>query len=284
MITEEQRKARMNGIGATDAAAVLGVHPHITPYDLWLIKTGRKEQATILTEQKLRIRNAHESTIADEYSISHGVKLQKVNQTLYHPQHKFLFCHMDRKVVGLKKVIECKSSISWMAKNFGKSGTDEVPPYYIIQMQYFYLITGWREGEIAALIDIDDFREFPIPANEKIIAFLEEKCVEFWTKYVMTDTPPPLTNRNDVEQMFPTVTTSFQEAEPAAINLFVELSNAHREAKALEEKQEKLKDDFTKLIQGAEGLKLADKVLCTWKPNAKGTRVLRINYEAGAAA
>jgi putative phage-type endonuclease len=284
MITEEQRKQRMQGIGATDAAAVLGIHPHMTPYDLWLIKTGRKEQETILTPQKIRIRNAHEATIADEYAASNNVVLVEVPDTLHHPKHKFLFCHMDRKVVGLNKVVECKSSISWMAKSFGQSGSDEVPPYYLIQMQYFYLITGWREGDIAALIDIDDFRVFPIPANEKLIAFIEEKCIEFWTKYVMCDVAPPLETRNDVAQMFPTVTTAFQEAPPAAVDLFVKLSQAHLDAKKLEEYQEKLKDNFTKLIQGAEGLKLQDRVLCTWKANAKGTRVLRINYDAGVAA
>lgn len=284
MITEAQRIARLSGIGASDAAAVLGISPYMTPYELWCIKTKRMTGKEILTPEQLRIRNAHEITIADEYSVRNEVNLQVMPDTIYHPEHKFLFCHLDRKVVGQDKFVECKSSISWLAKRFGDEATTEIPPEYLIQMLYTYVITGYTAGDLAVLIDIDTYKQYSVAPNPKLQEHIKEKCIEFWCKYVMTDTPPPLETRNDVLLMFPTVTTSFAEAPPAAIDLFVQLSQAHQDAKKLEAHQDQLKDSFTKHIKGAEGLKLEDKVLCTWKPNAKGTRVLRINYDAGAAA
>ena len=80
--------------------------------------------------------------------------------------------------------------------------------------------------------------------------------------------------------MFPVATTVYKQAEPAAVELFTAIDAAYREGTALSDKQEKLKDDFCKFIREAEGLTHGDTVLCTWRPNAKGTRVLRINYGA----
>ncbi len=68
MLTLEQKAIRQTGLGATDCAAVMGLSPYKTPYELWLEKTGRKDEEAILNDSRLRLRHAHEETIAREYA------------------------------------------------------------------------------------------------------------------------------------------------------------------------------------------------------------------------
>src|ERR1700689_4799218 len=114
MLNIEQITARENGIGASECAAVLGISPYCTPYELWLVKTGRAPKESILNESRVRLRHAHEQTIADEYAFQKGVKLKRVNKTIFNKNYPHMLCHLDRLVIGQRKIVECKSSMSWM--------------------------------------------------------------------------------------------------------------------------------------------------------------------------
>src|SRR5580658_4714874 len=107
MLTVEQKEIRKQGLGATDCAAVMGLSRYRTPYELWLIKTGRMEEEAILGEDRLRLRHAHEQTIADEYEVQRNVKLRRVNLTTFHKRLPFMLCNLDRVVTGQRKIVEC---------------------------------------------------------------------------------------------------------------------------------------------------------------------------------
>ena len=40
---DEWHRRRFNGIGGSEMASVLGISKYQSAYDLWLVKTGRKE-------------------------------------------------------------------------------------------------------------------------------------------------------------------------------------------------------------------------------------------------
>ncbi|HLX53939.1 MAG TPA: YqaJ viral recombinase family protein, partial [Aquella sp.] len=180
MLTVEQQENRKNGLGATDCAAVMGLSPYRTPYELWLIKTGRMEEPSILTDDKLHLRHAHEETISREYMRRKGVKLKRVNKTIYHPTLPFMMCHLDRVVIGVRKIIECKTSTAFLKHRWGEEGSDNAPIEYLLQVQHQLACTGFEDADIASLIDIDDYRIFNTPRNEKVISKLENECERFW--------------------------------------------------------------------------------------------------------
>ena len=109
MLTEAQKESRKQGLGATDCAVVMGLSPYKTRYELWLEKTGQSEDQPILSDDRLHLRHAHEETIAREYARRNNVKLRRVNQTVYHKRLPFMFCNLDRVIIGQKKIVECKS-------------------------------------------------------------------------------------------------------------------------------------------------------------------------------
>ena len=104
MITEEQRIARKNGLGGSDIAAICGMNPYKSPYDVWLEKT----RESIMDEppnMNMQIGNALESLVADQY-LNHrnlgcipnadpGITLYE-SSTIYYPHYPYLFGHPDR--------------------------------------------------------------------------------------------------------------------------------------------------------------------------------------------
>src|SRR5882672_12944803 len=133
MLSIEQIEKRKKGLGATDCAAVMGLSPYRTPYELWMIKTGRMDEPTILNEDRLRLRHAHEETIANEYAFQKNCKLRRVNITSIHPRLPFMMCNLDRVITGQRKIVECKTSSGFLRQIWGVNGTDEVPIQYILQ-------------------------------------------------------------------------------------------------------------------------------------------------------
>lgn len=276
MLTVAQEEARERGIGASEAAAVLGVSPYCTPYELWLVKTNRMPKESILTESRLRLRHAHEQTIADEYAMQCDVKLRRVNQTIYHKKMPHMLCHLDRLVIGKQKIVECKSSMSYMKSSWGEVGTDDVPMDYIVQVQHQYACTGYSEADIAVLIDIDDFRIYPIARDEDVIKTIEEKVDHFWRYHVLEDNAPEPTTRGDIKLMFPSNNGEFIEATHLDIQT-IDSINQHKSAIKIHDTQKEENEVILlKSIGSSDGLKMGDEVIATYLADKNGKRTLRI--------
>ena len=276
MLNETQQAQRKLGLGATDCAAVMGLSPYRTPYELWLIKTGRQEEDTILSEDRLRLRHAHEQTIANEYEVQRNVKLRRVNQTVYHKRLPFMLCNLDRVVTGQRKIIECKTSTAWLRQDWGVTGSDEAPIPYILQVQHQLACTGYEDADIAALIDIDDYRIFPQPRNDKVIAKIEEACERFWNDHVLADVAPPATTRGDYKLMFPTNNGNFIEATPEIEGVLLALAIKKAEIATYTIGKEELEKVVIGFIADNDGIKQGDKVVATFTANKNGVRSLRI--------
>lgn len=276
MLNELQTKNRENGIGASECAAVLGISPYCTPYELWLIKTGRAQPETILSESRLRLRCAHEQTIADEYENQMGVKLRRDNITRFHKKYPHMLCHLDRIIIGQRKIIECKTSTSWMKNVWGEIGTDHVPMDYIAQVQHQYACTGYEEADIAVLIDIDDFRIYPIQRDESVIKTIEEKVDHFWRYHVLEDNPPEPTTRQDIKLMFPENDGTFIQADNDVLKIIEAINQAKSVIKSTEEAQKEKEVKLLHIIGTASGIKDGEKTIATYLADKNGKKTLRI--------
>lgn len=211
MLTIEQKEIRKQGLGATDCAVVMGLSHYKTQYELWLEKTGRKEADMILSDDRLHLRHAHEETISREYARRKDVKLRRVNQTIFHKRLPFMLCNLDRVIIGQKKIVECKSASGFMRGYWGETGSDDAPIEYLLQVQHQMSCAEYEDSDIAALIDIDDYRIYSTPRNEKIIQKLEDACEKFWVENVLADIAPAPTTRGDLKLMYPVNNGDFIE-------------------------------------------------------------------------
>lgn len=274
MINKTQHEARRNGIGASDAASVLGIDPWRTPLELWLEKVGLSQKQDDRFGTPMYWGNLLESAVADAYQDFMGVKVRKSLTTLKHKQHEFIVCHLDRKIEGKRKILECKTSFS--RDKWGETGTDEVPFNYLIQVQHQMAVTGYEEADIAVLIAGSEFRYYPVQRDEDIIKRIIEAENEFWHEHVLSDVAPEPSCRKDVQLLYAANNELAIDADNETVNAVEQLSQLKSQSKENEKQQEKLEDQITLFMKDATSLQYFGKEIVSWKADKNGKRQLRV--------
>lgn len=276
--TREQFLAdRMTGIGGSDVAAILGLSKWRTPYQVWEEKTGRKKSDK--DSEILHFGNVLEQVVADEFAARRGVKVQKRNQMFRSEKHPELIANIDRYIVG-GGVLECKTADKFTRHLWGDSASDDVPEYYLTQVQHYMHVTGWHEGYLAVLIGGNEYRDYEIPYDVELAEYCAARCSEFWNNYVAKDVPPPLTAADDLSNAFQWVSGSTITATPeieTLIEKIKELKSAKKEAETLEAElsaQVKIFIGENETLFSRDGVKLA-----TWKKNKDSQKTV-IDWEA----
>jgi putative phage-type endonuclease len=182
---------RRKGIGGSDAAAVLGVHPFKTTLELWQDKMGEAEEIEVTGPMKRGI--ALEPIAADLYAEETGRKIRK-QPLRRHSEHEFMIANVDRQIVKGGDVTETavlEVKVPGLSV-FSKVKAGGLPDYMTVQLMHYLGVTGYSWGSFA-LFNAERWSliHFDLEADQEFIGTLIEKEEEFWTKYVLTGTPPP---------------------------------------------------------------------------------------------
>jgi putative phage-type endonuclease len=196
MSHEEWLQARRKGIGGSDAAVILGLSKWKTPFELWLEKTGQVIPEETDNEAAYW-GNVLEDTVAREFSLRTGKKVRRCNRILQHPEYDFMLGNIDREVVGEKAILECKTASEYFRKEWKD---DEIPAPYIIQVQHYLAVTGYRQGYIAVLIGGNKFLWKPIERDEELIKIIIDEEKHFWEYHVLQNIPPALDGSSAAEK------------------------------------------------------------------------------------
>ncbi|WP_238368256.1 YqaJ viral recombinase family protein [Mesobacterium pallidum] len=285
--TEEEWLARRrSGIGGSDIAAVLGLSPWSTPYDVWLDKLGQKEP---LDPDSPLLYWGHklEPLVADEYARRTDRKVQRVNALLRHPECDFAVANIDRAVINPEiagnvrwrdnrlttdRLLECKTSMAFASSKWGEAGTDDVPDYYLLQMQWYAGITGADVVDLAVLIGGNDYRIYTVQRDNEVFADMLEAADEFWQLVQQKIAPDPQSvadamhrwPRHLKDKQFVVGVETFH-----AVQDYVDVKS---KIKALETEAEALKVKIVTEFQDAEAIYHAGEKLATWKEQSS-TRV-----------
>lgn len=122
-------KLRKAGIGGSDAAAILGMTPWKSPYQLWLEKTGEVEAEDISTKEVVHFGHVLEQVVADEFC-QRADKLVRRCGVYRMKDYPFIQGSFDRLLVGEDAGLECKTTNSF-ARNEWDEG--KIPPAYYVQ-------------------------------------------------------------------------------------------------------------------------------------------------------
>lgn len=183
--------ARRNGIGASDAAAILGVSPWKGPFGLYVEKLGLRPIDPAETEA-MEWGKRLEPFVAQAYA-------EKTGRTLVDPgrftiQYKrdtpYLQATLDREIVGEDRgpgVCECKAVNAYAADEWRE---DDAPLPYLVQVQHQLAVTGCAWGSLAVLIGGQRFRYIDVERQDRFIAELLEHEAEFWDRLKRQDPPP----------------------------------------------------------------------------------------------
>ena len=125
-ITPAQLEFRKGKLGASNAAAALGISPWQSPANLFHTIKGNLKPFDL--GARGRIGNAIEPVIIQEYEIATGNKVEPSPDTLIHPKYDWMICHLDGRVLQPQtpetknKILEIKN-VGWtVANHWGLDG------------------------------------------------------------------------------------------------------------------------------------------------------------------
>lgn len=179
---------RRNGIGASEAAAVLGLSPWQSRYALWAEKTGLVEPVDDpAKEERFYAGKAMEPVIAKLFTRRTGIKVWRNtrNAITRHMQYPFIFCTLDGETVD-GAVWEAKTADAWTAAKW----RDGVPEEIWIQVQHQMACANWPAAWVAV------FRNLTVDAihierDDEFIRDLIARESEFM-ELIRTKTPPEI--------------------------------------------------------------------------------------------
>ena len=187
---EEWLRRRMNGIGASEASAVLGVG-FISAAELWAIKTGRKESDDLSEIERVQWGHIHEPVIIEQYS-----KPWKANRParraalmLRSTEHPWAFATLDGWATHPEHgeiPLEAKTVHAFDEKEWEEG----VPERYRWQVDHQMLVTGAPCASVACLLGGNRLVWADVPRDEERIRLLVDACEEFM-QHVRDDVMPP---------------------------------------------------------------------------------------------
>ena len=180
-------RRRMEGIGSSDAAGVLGCSPWTDAVRIYCAKIGRMLQQEETAEMR------------------RGREMEPKIRALYaerHPEHAvvdlgewtilralvtpYLQATIDGAITGDPRgpgVMEIKTSRS-------DRGWSSGPPIqYVAQVQHQILVTGATWAVVAVLFGGSDYLEYPVSRDEELIALMVGRESEFWSRVQRRDPP-----------------------------------------------------------------------------------------------
>ena len=275
MTHEEWLAERRLGIGGSDAAAIRGLSDYSSPYCVWADKTGRmppKED----TEAMLlgRILEPH---TAERFVKQTGLSVRRVNHSLVHLKYPFMRANIDRRIVGQRAGLECKSCSPYRLKEFEDG---QYPQEYYVQCLHYLAVTGWDAWYLAVWISGVDFRIFRVErarAQADIDSLIRTEQ-GFWERYVLPDKPPPADGATATTKAIGEV---YKTAVDKSIDLsamegtFVAVAGLNAKKLDLEREIERHKQSI-KLAMGENTRAECSAWVANWKPRKDGVRVFSI--------
>ena len=185
MTEKEWLAARQSCITATDIAAVLGLSPWSTAFQVWLDKTG---QATAIEDNRaMEWGRRLEPVIAAAYSEKTGIPIRKAE--FISREIIGVPCGCTQDYISEDGTLNIEIKTSSMRDGWGEEGTDQIPAYYLTQVQWQMGVSGMTMTHLAALIAANDFRIFHIPYDEEAFTVMVRRAAEFWALVVAQVAP-----------------------------------------------------------------------------------------------
>ena len=195
---------RMKGIGASDAAAVLGLSNWKSNQELWEEKVGLRQPKDLSENERVKYGQAAEKHLVALFKLQYADRYKvRVDKNVVYFRNGFQFASLDGELTELEtgdkgvhedKTVLADSSLVW------EEWKDKIPNTYYVQVIHQLLVTGWKfviinpefrwvdkNGEIATRT-----RRIKILAEEvaEDMQILDEAEHEFWG-YVQRKERPP---------------------------------------------------------------------------------------------
>jgi len=190
MERKEWLMLRKNGIGGSDAGAVCGLNPYVSPFEVYISKTCDGISEDMPDNEAMREGRDFEDYVARRFMEASGLKVRRSNMMYASREHPFMIADIDRLVTGRAGGItglECKTASPYSA---GKWKDGKIPAHYIIQCYHYMAVLGAKSWYIAVMVYGREFKYIKLERDEEIIQQLIRIEENFWKHNVMKRAMP----------------------------------------------------------------------------------------------
>lgn len=182
------------GIGASEAAAVMGMSSYKTNVQLWQEKVGLRVAEDISEERYVKYGTEAEAPLRELYKLDfpEHIVTHHPYRILRHKKYPFIFATLDGEILDLpskkRGVYEGKTT-EIMRSNQWNQWKDRIPQQYYVQVLHQLNVTGYDfavlKAQIKQVIDGDVkafIKHYPIERSAVIeeMEMLLEHEVKFW--------------------------------------------------------------------------------------------------------
>lgn len=225
--SQEWLDYRRNMFNASETAAVLGESPWMTPYQLWLLKTGR---STSKVTAAMQYGTALEPAARAAYEAQTG----NIVQPLVLQEGRYS-ASLDGLNLEGDLILEVKCPYKGTASALWKEAVErQVPGHYLLQVQHQLMVSGAIQAHFW-VFDGSQGVLLPIQRDAECMERIRRGW-EAFQFYLDTDTSPPLVDADTVireDEAWIAAAQAFSEAKRAADLADAELTNAKEALVAL---------------------------------------------------
>jgi putative phage-type endonuclease len=185
--TPEWHEHRAKYRNASETAAVMGISPWQTPYELWLVKTGRK--VTVETEA-MRHGTATEPAARAAFELESGLIMQPL--VMVEGDYS---ASLDGITLAGDTIVEIKCPYRGQTSELWQTvHTGSVPAHYMLQVQHQLMVS---KAKHAYLWVYDGSEGIGLTIEPDVAAFAQIRAAwDVFQPYLDNDTPPPMTDQD----------------------------------------------------------------------------------------
>lgn len=269
-LTEEQKRKRRQGLGASDIPAILGASPWSGEHDVYSAKLGLAAPFYMTERMEWGLRN--EPIVAEKFRELHPELLwEDAQETLTHPDDPIAMATPDgfaRAADGTLYVVQIKTAGSF--DGWGEPGTQLVPRHYRLQVLWEMYVTGAAGAFIPVKFEVygSSFREYFIPRDNAEIACIVESAHAWWERRIIRGEAPLVDGPNAAQELLrkhPEHSAEVAVIEDEAVEQELEeYASAQARIKDLERAADEIKARILNRIAGKKGIQ-AGGFLATWQ-------------------
>lgn len=271
MSQEEWLQLRKQGITGTDLGGLTGVSKYTTPIRIYLDKTG----AIPPTEdnEKMYWGRVMEDVIKKEFALRHKeFKVLKPNAILQHYETDWALANVDGIINrdGEKGILEIKTVSEYLKYLWG---SEEVPPQYMVQIQWYMYVTGATFGYFAAVLGGNEYIEKYVERDQELIDMLVSIAKDFWENNYLKKNPPAVdgseASTNLLSSLYPVAVEKTEiDLTDEALTFIEKREELKAQEKVLKEEISECENQLKSLLQDNEiGMVQGRKVI--WKNQSR---------------
>lgn len=252
---------RAKSIGASDSSAVLGINPWKSNVELWLEKTNPESLLDQPDNLNMRLGRDMEPILRQLFTEETGLQVRQDNHIRYDDEYPFLSTNLDGRIVGDKVPIELKTT--------GMVWDGMIPDNYFCQLQHQMMVTNSPYIYFAVLVLSNFGKQFIVEKydrNERFIADMRAKMVNFWMNHVVTGDAPDPVSVKDARLLYKdTIEESTIEGSFDMITICEKIKDYNKDIKKIKSKADELRVSIMDTMKEDEIMSYKGSTLSTWK-------------------